>query len=160
MALSLLSLILMVSFDMGPTVGALVPVQDEGDPWRTSFVFGVKTRYGMSFADVESELLFTELGIDPDSSRGFDYSMVPLTLGLSRHIAGLRMGLGAAVYSIKAELKVDDGFSSVWEGTYPGMYISLGRGFPLLSGVADLSAKFNIVDFNALWIGLTGSLLL
>lgn len=160
MICSLLTLALFTSFQIGPAMGAFVPVQEKDDPWRTSFIFGVRARYGLSFADLESQLMFAELAIDPDSSRGFDYSVVPLTLGFSRRFAGVRAGLGGALYSIKAEMKIDDGLAAVWEGTYPGMYLSVGRDFGLLTGTADVSARFHIIDFNGLWIALTASLLL
>lgn len=159
MALCTILVAMFMSFDIGPTAGALLPVQDEGGPWRTSFVLGVKARYGMGFGDLETELSFSQLGIDPDSSRGFEYSMVPFTLGISGHVAGMRAGLGAAVYTIEARLEIDDGLAAVWEGSYPGMYAAVGRDFPLISGTADLTARFHIIDFDALWIGLTGSIL-
>lgn len=152
-------LVFLMSFEIGPTMGAFVPVQDEGDPWKTSFLFGVKARYGLSFADIDCELQFSELRIDPDSSRGFEYSVLPLTLGASRSLIGLRFGAGGAVYAIEATTVIDDEFSAVWTGTYPGAYISLGKDFSLFSGTADLSAKFNIIDFDGLWIGVTSSYL-
>ena len=102
---------------------------------------------------------FTELNINPDSSRGFDYSLVPFTLGASREMLGLRLGAGGALYSIEARTVIDEEFDAVWKGTYPGAYISFGKDFNLLSGTADLLAKFNIINFDGLWIGLTSSFL-
>lgn len=152
-------LVFIMSFEIGPTMGVFVPVQDEGDPWKTSFLFGVKARYGLPFADIDCELQFSELGIDPDSSKGFEYSIVPFTLGASLKLLGLRFGTGGALYSIEATVVIDDEFSAIWSGTYPGAYISFGKDFSLFSGTADLSAKFNIINFDGLWIGVTSSYL-
>ena len=159
MMFSLVSLILLMSFDVGPTIGAFVPVQDENDPWETSALFGIKARYEFSAVDMDFQLLFTELRIDPDSSRGYDYSLVPLTLGLSRNTRYLRYGAGGALYSVEAKKVIVEGLESVWSGTYPGMYVSFGRDFSVGSNTADITAKFNIIDFNGLWIGLTASFL-
>jgi len=150
---------MILSFEIGPSVGAFVPVQDKGDPWGTSFVFGVKARYGLSLMDLDAELQFTELNIDPDSSKGFEYSMVPLSLGASRNMLGLRFGAGGALYSIEATAEIGEELSAVWKGTYPGAYISIGKDFNLFCVAADLSAKFNIINFDGLWIGLTSSFL-
>lgn len=159
-SVNLLLLCLLTGFRIGPSLGALLPVQEEGDPWRTSFVFGVKARYATLPLDVEGELQFTELGIDPDSSRGYDYSMVLLSAGVSRQMAGLRWGLGGALYPIEARREIDQEMDAVWNGTFPGMYIQIGRDLLLPIGLADLSAKFNIIDFDGLWVGVTASLLL
>ena len=159
MLFSTLSAVLLLSFDIGPSMGALLPVQDEGDPWRTSFVLGVKARYGAGCLDIESGLQFTELKIDPDSSRGYTYSMVPLTLGVGKQLGFIRYALGGALYNIEAKKELAEGLEAVWKGTYGGMYISLGRDFDLGSNVLDLSARFNIIDFDGLWIGVTASYL-
>jgi len=159
MFFSLLPLALMMSFEIGPTLGAFVPVQDEGDPWRTSFVLGLKARYGLSALDVESELLFTELGIDPDSSRGYTYSLVPITLGVSRNIGCLRFGAGGSLYSIEAKKELAEGLEAVWSGTYPGAYLSIGKDFTACSNRFDVTSRFNIIDFNGLWVGITASYL-
>jgi hypothetical protein len=159
MVFSVISVILMMSFDIGPTVGAFVPVQDEGDPWKGSFLLGVKVRYGLQIIDIDGELQFTSLGIDPDSSRGYDYSMIPLSLGVSRNFIGIRMGLGGAIYNIEAKADITEELQAVWKGSYPGMYISLGKDIPLGGPTTDLSAKFNIINFDGLWIGLTASVL-
>ncbi len=159
MMFSLVSLILLMSFEIGPTIGGFIPVQDEDDPWRSSALFGVKTRYGFSSIDLDFQLLFTELGIDPDSSRGYDYTLIPLTLGLSKNTRYLRYGAGGALYSIEARNVIVEGLESVWSGTYPGMYLSFGRDFSVGSNTADVTARFNIIDFNGLWIGLTTSFL-
>lgn len=159
MILNLVSLILLSSFDAGPTIGAFIPVQDEGDPWQTSVVFGLKARYLFSAVDLDLQLQFTELGIDPDSSNGYEYSMVPLTLGLSRNTRYLRYGVGGALYSIEAKKVIVEGLESVWSGTYPGMYLSIGKDLDVGSNIADITAKFNIIDFSGLWVGLTASFL-
>ncbi len=159
MSFFVLPLIMILSFEIGPTAGAFIPVQDKDDPWGISFIFGVKARYGLPFIDLEGELQFTELNIDPDSSRGFDYSMVPFTLGASRNMLGMRFGAGGALYSIEATREIEEELNAVWKGTYPGAYISLGKDFNLFSCTADLSAKFNIINFDGLWIGLTSSFL-
>ncbi len=159
MSFFVLPLIMILSFEIGPTIGAFVPVQDEGDPWGTSFIFGVKARYGLHFMDLDCELQFTELNIDPDSSRGFNYAMVPLSLGASRKMLGLRLGAGGALYAIEATTEIGEELNAVWKGTYPGAYISFGKDFTLFSGTADLSAKFNIINFDGLWVGLTSSIL-
>lgn len=150
---------LVMSFQIGPSMGALVPVQDEGDPWRTSFVLGLKARYGTEAVDVDAELQFAQLGIDPDSSRGYDYSMVLLAAGASRTMAGVRWGLGASLYPIEAKKDIDEETQAVWNGTFPGMYVLVGKDFDLPFGTADVSSKFNIIDFDGLWIGLTGAVL-
>ncbi len=159
MLLTIVSLILLSFFDAGPAIGALIPVKDEDDPWHTSVVFGLKARYLFSEVDLDFQLLFTELGIDPDSSHGYDYSMVPLTLGLSRNTRYLRYGAGGALYSIEAKKVIVEGLESVWSGTYPGMYLSFGRDFSIGSNTADITAKFNIIDFSGLWVGITTSFL-
>ena len=159
MLFPVLSLVLIMSFDIGPSVGAFVPVQDEGDPWRASFLLGVKARLGLQVVDIDGELQFTTLGIDPDSSRGYDYSMIPISLGASRNFIGMRFGLGGAIYNIEATADISEGLQAVWKGTFPGMYFSLGKDIPLGCAMGDLSAKFNIIDFNGLWIGLTASVL-
>ena len=153
-------LALLASFDIGPTMGALVPVQEEGDPWRTSFVFGVRARYGTAPLDVDAGLQFSQLGIDPDSSRGYDYSMVLLTAGVSRKLGGFRWGLGGALYPIEARAEINEETDAVWNGTFGGMYFQVGWDFPLPIGTLDVSSKFNLIDFDGLWIGLTTSLLL
>jgi len=157
--LSIASAILFLSFDIGPSVGAFVPVQDEGDPWRTSFVIGVEARYGLKCLDIESELLFTELGIDPDSSHGYTYSMVPITLGVGKQMGFLRYAIGGALYPIEAKREIVEGLEAVWQGTFPGMYVSLGKDIAAGSDIIDLKAKFNVIDFDGLWIGLTASYL-
>ena len=157
MTISIISLLMVMSFNIGPSIGAFVPVQEENGPWGTSFLFGVAARYGFSFIDLEADLQFTEMSIDPDSSRGFDYSMIPFSLGISREILGLRLGTGGALYSIEATLEADEGFSAVWKGTFPGIYLSIGKDMSLLSHVGNLSARFNFIDFDGIWIGLSGS---
>jgi len=147
------------SFSIGPAIGVFIPIQEEDDPWGSSFLLGISARYQLAFADLEAELQFTELNIDPDSSRGFEYSMVPLSLGLNRNLAGIRTGIGLAVYTIEARQEIDDGLSAVWKGTYPGMYLSLGKDLEFIPGTACITAKFNMIDFDGLWIGLTGSYL-
>ena len=159
MLFPILPLVLMMSFDIGPTVGAFVPVQDEDDPWSTSFLLGVKARLGLHALDIDGELQFTTLGIDPDSARGYDYLLIPFSLGASRNFFGIRVGLGGAIYNIEATADIAEGLQAVWKGTYPGMYFSLGKDIPLGCAMGDLSAKFNIIDFNGLWIGLTASVL-
>lgn len=159
MLFSTLSAVLLLSFDIGPTMGALLPVQDEGDPWGTSFLFGVDARYGIGCMDLESSIQFTELQIDPDSSRGFTYSMVPLTLGVGKQMGFFRYGLGPAVYSIEAKLDLAENLEAVWKGTYGGMYVDIGKDIALGSNIMDISARFNIIDFDGLWIGLTASYL-
>lgn len=151
--------VLMMSFDIGPTAGALLPVQDEGDPWRASFIFGAQVRYGFSGFDLEGEILFTELGIDPDSSRGYDYSMVPITVGIGKQLGFFRYGAGPALFPIEAKRELNEELEAVWSGTFPGMYVSLGRDLQAGSNTIDLKAKFNIIDFDGLWIGLTASYL-
>lgn len=159
MLFSVFPLVFIMSFDIGPTIGAFVPVQDEGDPWKTGFVLGVKARYGLQVVDIDGELQFASLGIDPDSSRGYDYSTVPLSIGVSRNFLGIRLGLGGAIYNIEARADITEELQAVWKGTYPGMYISAGKDIPLGGVTGDLSAKFNIIDFDGLWIGLTASVL-
>lgn len=151
---------LMLSLQIGPSLGALVPVQEEGDPWRTSLVFGLKARFEAEPVDADAELQFAELGIDPDSSRGYDYSMVLLSAGVCRNMAGIRWGLGASLYPIEASKEIDGETEAVWSGTFPGMYVLVGKDFALPFGTADVSSKFNIIDFDGLWIGLTGAVLL
>ncbi|MBD3278030.1 MAG: hypothetical protein GF388_07010 [Candidatus Aegiribacteria sp.] len=150
---------LILSFDIGPTVGALVPVQDEGDPWKTSFSFGLEARYGLSAFDLESEIMFTELGIDPDSSKGYTYSMVPLSVGVGKEMGFLRYGIGPALYPIEANKEIVEGLEAVWQGTFPGMYVSIGKDLPVGSNIIDLKTKFNIIDTSGLWIGITASYL-
>lgn len=159
MFLSLASLILLMSFDIGPKIGALIPVQDEDGPWGVSALFGVKSRYSFSAVDLDFELVFAELKIDPDSSEGFDYSMVPITLGLSKNTRYLRYGVGGALYPVEARTPIAEGVEAVWKGTFPGMYLSVGRDFSVGSNTADITAKFNIIDFDGLWIGLSTSFL-
>lgn len=155
----LLGAILLMSFDIGPSAGALIPVQDEGDPWRTCFIFGLEARYGLPGFDMEGELLFTELGIDPDSSRGYTYSLVPVSIGVGKELGFFRYAAGPALYSIEARQDIAEGLQAVWKGTYPGMYVSLGRDVPVGSNYMDFKARFNIIDFDGLWIGLTASYL-
>ena len=155
----LMGAILIMSFDIGPTMGALVPVQEEGDPWRTCFLFGMEMRYGLPALDIEGEILFTELGIDPDSSRGYTYSMVPITIGVGKQLGFLRYAAGPALYPIEAKQDIVEGLQAVWKGTFPGMYVSIGRNIPVGSDVIDIKAKINIIDFDGLWIGLTASYL-
>ncbi len=150
---------LMLSLQVGPSLGALLPIQEEDDPWKTSFVLGLKTRYGAGPVDLDAELQFAQLGIDPDSSKGYDYSMVILTAGASRTMVGLRWGLGPALYPIEAKKDIDEETEAVWSGTLPGMYILIGKEFALPFGRADLSSKFNIIDFDGVWVGLTGAVL-
>jgi hypothetical protein len=152
-------IVLMMSFDIGPSAGALLPVQDEGGPWRTSFIFGAEARYGFSGFDLEGEILFTELGIDPDSSRGYDYSMVPITVGIGKQLGFFRYGTGPALFPIEAKREISEELEAVWSGTFPGMYVSLGRDLQAGSNIIDLKAKFNIIDFDGIWIGLTASYL-
>jgi len=133
-----------MSFQIGPSMGALVPVQDEGDPWRTSFVFGLKARYEAEPVDVDAELQFTQLGIDPDSSRGYDYSMVLLTAGASRTMAGVRWGLGASLYPIEARKEIGEETDAVWSGTFPGMYVLVGKDSGLPLGLAP-RAGFDLI---------------
>ncbi len=151
--------ILVMSFHIGPSVGALIPVQDEGDPWRTSFIFGVEARYQLSHFDIDGEILFTELGIDPDSSRGYTYSMVPLTLGVGKQLGFLRYSAGPALFPIEAKKDISEELDAVWKGTFPGMYVSLGRDLQVGSNTMNLKAKFNIIDFDGLWVGITASYL-
>lgn len=155
----LLAAAIFMWFDIGPTMGALVPVQDEGDPWRTCFVFGMEMRYGLPNLDIEGELQFTELGIDADSSRGYTYSMVPITIGIGKQLGFLRYAAGPAMYPIEAKQDIVEGLQAVWKGTFPGMYVSIGRDIPAGSNSIDLKAKFNIIDFDGLWIGVTASYL-
>jgi hypothetical protein len=148
--------ILVASFHIGPTMGGLIPVQDEGDPWRTSFVFGVEARYGFSGFDLESELLYSELQIDPDSSRGFTYSMVPLTMGVGRRMGFFRYAAGPAVYAIEARKDLLEELEAVWKGTFGGMYLSLGRDIPVGSNTLSLKGKANVIKFfEGLWFGVT-----
>ncbi len=102
---------------------------------------------------------FTELGIDPDSSKGYTYTMVPVTIGLSKNFGFMRFGAGSGLYPIEARKELVESIESVWNGTFPGMYVSLGKDFALGTNTFDLSSKFNIIDFNSLWIGLTASYL-
>lgn len=153
------SSVLLLSFDIGPSMGALLPVQDEDGPWETSFIFGMEMRYGFSALDLEGELLFTELGIDPDSSRGYTYSMVPITIGIGKQLGFLRYAAGPALYPIEAKQDVIEGLQAVWKGTFPGMYVSIGRDIPVGASNIDLKAKFNIIDFDGLWVGVTASYL-
>lgn len=156
---ALVSLIMLMSFEIGPTMGAIVPVQDEGDPWKPGFIIGLKTRYCFSEVDLDFQLRLVELGIDPDSSRGYNYSMVPVTTGLSKNFGFMRFGIGAGLYPIEAKKEIVEGLESVWNGTFGGMYFSIGKDFYLASNTFDISSKFNIIDFNSLWIGLTASYL-
>ncbi len=155
----LIGAILLMSFDIGPSVGALIPVQDEGDPWRTSFILGVEARYQLSHFDIDGEILFTELGIHPDSSRGYTYSMVPLTLGIGKQWGFLRYSAGPALFPIEARKDITEELDAVWKGTFPGMYLSLGKDLRVGSDTIDLKAKFNIIDFDGLWVGITASYL-
>ncbi len=155
----IVSLVLIMSFNAGPTIGAFVPVQDEEDPWGVSALFGLKARYGFSAVDMDFQLLFSELKIDPDSSNGYDYSIAPISLGLSKNTRYLRYGAGGAIYPIEAKKVIVEGLESVWSGTYPGMYISFGRDFSVGSNTADVTARFNIINFDGLWIGLSTSFL-
>ena len=156
---AVVSFMMLMSFEIGPTMGAIVPVQDEGDPWKPGFVIGLKTRYCFSEIDLDFQLRFTELGIDPDSSRGYNYSMIPITIGLSKNFGFMRFGAGTGLYPIEAKKEIVEGLESVWNGTFAGMYVSLGKDFAVGSNTFDLSSKFNIIDFNSLWIGLTASYL-
>lgn len=159
MYFSALSAVLILSFDIGPTAGALLPVQDEDDPWKTSFVLGVEMRYGLTALDLEGEILFTELGIDPDSSQGYTYSMVPITIGAGRQLGLFRYAAGPALYPVEAKQDLAEGLQAIWKGTFPGMYVSIGRDITAGSNTIDLKAKFNIIDFDGLWIGVTASYL-
>ena len=151
--------ILVMSFQIGPSAGGLIPVQEEGDPWRTSFLFGVEARYRLADFDIEGEFLITELGIDPDSSRGYTYSMFPITAGVGKQMGFLRYAAGPALFPIEAKKDISEGLEAVWKGTFPGMYISLGRDLHVGSNTLDLKAKLNIIDFDGLWVGITASYL-
>jgi len=159
MLFSIASVVVLLSFNVGPVLGAFIPVQEQGDPWRTSALFGLKARYELSAVDMDFQLVFTQLRIDPDSSRGYDYSMVPVSLGLSGKAGFLRYGTGAALYSIEAKKEITEGLESVWSGTYPGMYLSFGKDFAVGSNKADITARFNIINFDGLWVGLSTSFL-
>lgn len=147
-------------FDVGPTLGALVPIQEEGDPWRVSFLLGLKAVYGLSALDLEGDFQLSPLQIDPDSSQGYDYSLVALTAGVRKDAIGLSFSGGPALYHVEARKDLGEGLESYWEGSFGGMYLQLGKHFEVDPLLLDLSCRFNVINFEGVWTGFCLSALI
>lgn len=147
------------AFSIGPTAGGLIPVQEENGPWKASFALGLEARYGLNGFDLETELLFAELGIEPDSSRGFTYSMVPLSVGAGKRLGFFRYAAGPGIYFVEARKDIAEELEAVWKGTYAGMYLSVGRDFPAGSNLISLRTRAHIINFDGIWVGVMASFL-
>ncbi len=150
--------ILVMSFHIGPSVGALIPVQDEGDPWRTSSYSELRRDTNSATSTLTGDPLHragyrSRLLKGIHLFHGSPYSGSWETVGFSSVFSGTRS------VSIEAKKDISEELDAVWKGTFPGMYVSLGRDLQVGSNTMNLKAKFNIIDFDGLWVGITASYL-
>ncbi|MBD3370892.1 hypothetical protein GF402_11105 [Candidatus Fermentibacteria bacterium] len=160
MSCVLVLLAVLEGFDVGPTLGALVPIQEDDDPWRVSFLLGIRGVYQLPVFDLEGDFQLSPLQIDPDSSQGYDYSLVALTAGIRKDAIGLSFSGGPALYHVEARKDLGEGLESYWEGSFGGMYVQLGKCFGVNPLLFDLSCRFNVINFEGVWTGLSLSALI
>lgn len=143
---------LLTRLGLGPEVGAMIPVGETADSWRTSFHPGLAARYELPLFDVDAGFGFSELAMPPDSSHLFDYQLYAVSAGVSRDYRGLRFGFGAVFHSIDGHLLVDEQLAPGRNGTESGGYAGIGREFRLSAGVLGFSVRIGVFDPGVQWL--------